>query len=139
MAGKIADIGSDAVGLDWTTDIGDARRRVGARVALQGNFDPNALFANPAAIEAEAARILAAYGHGSGHVFNLGHGISQFTPPEHAGCWWRRCIVCRGSITPPKDSRSHTALVGWARRIMSRHPAARQRQQRHVHAVLRRY
>ena len=82
---KIADIGSDAVGLDWTTDIGDARRRVGARVALQGNFDPNALFANPAAIEAEAARILAAYGHGSGHVFNLGHGISQFTPPEHAG------------------------------------------------------
>lgn len=82
---KIAAIGCDGVGLDWTTDIAQARQRVGNKVALQGNFDPNALFANPAAIEAEAARILAAYGHGSGHVFNLGHGISQFTPPENAG------------------------------------------------------
>ena len=82
---KIAAIGCDGVGLDWTTDIAQARQRVGSKVALQGNFDPNALFANPAAIEAEAARILAAYGHGSGHVFNLGHGISQFTPPENAG------------------------------------------------------
>jgi uroporphyrinogen decarboxylase len=81
---KIAAIGCDAVGLDWTTDIGEARRRVGDKVALQGNFDPTALFANPAAIEAEAARILASYGTGSGHVFNLGHGISQFANPDHA-------------------------------------------------------
>lgn len=81
----IAAIGADCVGLDWTTDIGLARARVGAKVALQGNFDPNALFAEPAAIEREVARILAGYGQGSGHVFNLGHGISQFADPAHAG------------------------------------------------------
>ncbi|HJV05830.1 MAG TPA: uroporphyrinogen decarboxylase [Chromobacteriaceae bacterium] len=80
----IAAIGADAIGLDWTTDIGQARARVGDKVALQGNMDPNTLFAEPAAIEQEASRILAAYGHGSGHVFNLGHGISQFAQPEHA-------------------------------------------------------
>ncbi|POZ61314.1 uroporphyrinogen decarboxylase [Chromobacterium alticapitis] len=81
----IAAIGADCVGLDWTTDIGQARARVGDKVALQGNFDPNALFASPEAIEREAGRILASYGQGSGHVFNLGHGISQFADPAHAG------------------------------------------------------
>jgi len=80
----IADIGCDAVGLDWTIDIGDARRRVGNKVALQGNLDPSVLFASPEVIAAEVAKILASYGNGSGHVFNLGHGISQFTPPENA-------------------------------------------------------
>lgn len=80
----IADIGCDAVGLDWTIDIGDARRRVGNKVALQGNLDPSVLFASPEIITAEVAKILASYGNGSGHVFNLGHGISQFTPPENA-------------------------------------------------------
>jgi len=80
----MADSGADALGLDWSTDIGDARSRVGARVALQGNLDPNVLFASPVAIEQEAQRILSAYGSGSGHVFNLGHGISQFVDPEHA-------------------------------------------------------
>lgn len=79
----IADAGSDAVGLDWTMDIGRARRLVGDKVALQGNIDPNVLFAPPAAIAAEACRILDAFGNHPGHVFNLGHGISQFTPPEH--------------------------------------------------------
>jgi uroporphyrinogen decarboxylase len=79
----IASIGCDAVGLDWTTDIGAARRRVGDKVALQGNLDPVALFAQPEKIAQEARTILDAYGPGSGHVFNLGHGISQFTPPEH--------------------------------------------------------
>ena len=79
----IASIGCDAVGLDWTTDIGTARRRVGDKVALQGNLDPVALFAQPEKIAQEARAILDAYGPGSGHVFNLGHGISQFTPPEH--------------------------------------------------------
>jgi uroporphyrinogen decarboxylase len=79
----IASIGCDAVGLDWTTDIGAARRRVGDKVALQGNLDPVALFAQPEKIAQEARAILDAYGPGSGHVFNLGHGISQFTPPEH--------------------------------------------------------
>ncbi|WP_374357679.1 uroporphyrinogen decarboxylase [Chitinimonas sp.] len=79
----IADTGCDAIGLDWTVDLADARRRVGERVALQGNFDPVALFAQPAAIETEVARLLESYGTGAGHVFNLGHGISQFTPPAH--------------------------------------------------------
>jgi uroporphyrinogen decarboxylase len=79
----IAGCGCDAVGLDWTTDLGDARRRVGERVALQGNMDPSVLFAPPEAIAAEARRIIDSYGPGAGHVFNLGHGISQFTPPEH--------------------------------------------------------
>jgi uroporphyrinogen decarboxylase len=79
----IAAIGSSAVGLDWTVDIGAARRRVGDRVALQGNLDPMVLFSPPTAIASQVGRVLDAYGHGSGHVFNLGHGISQFTPPEH--------------------------------------------------------
>jgi uroporphyrinogen decarboxylase len=79
----IAAIGCDAVGLDWTVDIGDARRRVGDKVALQGNLDPMVLYATPDKVAAEAGRVLAAYGSGSGHVFNLGHGISQHTPPDH--------------------------------------------------------
>jgi uroporphyrinogen decarboxylase len=80
----IATIGADAIGLDWTTDIADARRRVGDDVALQGNLDPNVLFASPEGIEKEVSRILSSYGQGSGHVFNLGHGISQFVNPDHA-------------------------------------------------------
>ncbi len=81
---SIADIGCDALGLDWTIDIGEARRRVGDRVSLQGNLDPNVLFASPDKIAAEARKVLDSYGPGdTGHVFNLGHGISQFTPPEH--------------------------------------------------------
>jgi uroporphyrinogen decarboxylase len=82
---QIADIGADAVGLDWTVNLADARRRVGTRVALQGNLDPNVLFANPDQIHAEVAKVLESFGKpqaGAGHVFNLGHGISQFTPPE---------------------------------------------------------
>jgi uroporphyrinogen decarboxylase len=77
----IAACGCDAVGLDWTADLGEARRRVGDRVALQGNLDPAVLLADAAAVEREAKAVLAAYGPGPGHVFNLGHGISQFTPP----------------------------------------------------------
>ncbi|MRW86690.1 uroporphyrinogen decarboxylase [Pseudoduganella sp. FT26W] len=83
---QLADSGADAVGLDWTVDLGQARLRTGGRVALQGNLDPAALFASPAQIRAEAERALYSYGAGGngydGHVFNLGHGISQFTPPE---------------------------------------------------------
>jgi uroporphyrinogen decarboxylase len=81
---KIAASGCDGVGLDWNVDIADARRRVGDKVALQGNLDPNVLFAPPKTIAAEATKVLTAFGAGNtGHVFNLGHGISQFTPPEH--------------------------------------------------------
>ncbi len=80
---SIADIGCDAIGLDWTIDIGEARRRVGHQVALQGNLDPGVLFASADRIADQARRVLDSYGpHSTGHVFNLGHGISQFTPPE---------------------------------------------------------
>ena len=81
---SIADTGCDAVGLDWTMDIGVARQKVGHKVALQGNMDPAVLFASPDAIHIEVERILGSYGYGSGHVFNLGHGISQHTNPDHA-------------------------------------------------------
>ncbi|NMY41884.1 uroporphyrinogen decarboxylase [Pseudomonas sp. WS 5013] len=81
---SMADTGAEALGLDWTCDIGSARQRVGDKVALQGNMDPAVLHAKPAAIRAEVARILAAYGSGNGQVFNLGHGITPEVPPEHA-------------------------------------------------------
>ncbi len=80
---SIAAVGCDAVGLDWTVDIGEARARIGARTALQGNLDPAVLLSSPAAIQREAGVILERYGPGCGHVFNLGHGISQLTPPEN--------------------------------------------------------
>ncbi len=78
----IADAGADALGLDWTIDIAEARRRVGTRVALQGNMDPAMLHASGARIHQEVETILAAYGHGNGHVFNLGHGITPDIEPE---------------------------------------------------------
>jgi uroporphyrinogen decarboxylase len=81
---SIAESCCDAVGLDWTVDIGKARQRVGQKVALQGNLDPAVLFAGPEVIAAEVESILSGFGQGTGHVFNLGHGISQFTPPESA-------------------------------------------------------
>ncbi|HUX23508.1 MAG TPA: uroporphyrinogen decarboxylase family protein, partial [Burkholderiales bacterium] len=70
------------VGLDWGVDIGGARARIGDRVALQGNLDPAVLFAPAEVVQREAEKTLAAFGFGDGHVFNLGHGISQFTPPD---------------------------------------------------------
>ena len=79
---QIADIGADAVGLDWTVNLGEARAKVGHKVALQGNLDPMVLFAGPEQIRTQAQQVLESFGPGSGHVFNLGHGISQFTPPE---------------------------------------------------------
>jgi uroporphyrinogen decarboxylase len=78
----LAQSGADALGIDWQTPLAEARRRVGERVALQGNMDPMALFGSASSIEAEARRILDAYGSGPGHVFNLGHGISQHTDPQ---------------------------------------------------------
>ena len=82
---SMADTGCDALGLDWTVDIGDARARVGDRVALQGNMDPAVLYGTPERIRQEVATILQRYGTGSGHIFNLGHGIHQFVDPENAG------------------------------------------------------
>ncbi|MTB65303.1 uroporphyrinogen decarboxylase [Providencia sp. wls1943] len=84
---EMAATGCDALGLDWTTEIADARRRVGDKVALQGNMDPSMLYAPPARIEQEVQHILAGFGQGEGHVFNLGHGIHQDVAPEHAGAF----------------------------------------------------
>jgi uroporphyrinogen decarboxylase len=78
-------LGASGVGLDWTVDIADARRRVGNRVALQGNLDPLTLLTDAATIEREATAIVRAAGPAPGHIFNLGHGIVQQTPPEHVG------------------------------------------------------
>ena len=78
----IAAIGCDCIGLDWTSSLGRARTQTEGKVALQGNLDPMALFAGPQAIRAEVKRVLDDFGGGTGHVFNLGHGISQFTPPD---------------------------------------------------------
>jgi len=78
----IAATGADAVGIDWTIEMGAARARVGDRVALQGNLDPSVLLAGPQAAREGAARVLASFGHGPGHVFNLGHGVTPATPPE---------------------------------------------------------
>ena len=87
---QIAATGADVVGLDWTTDLGQARRRVDDQVALQGNFDPMALFATPEAVATEARAVLDSFGppqradgRWGGHIFNLGHGINQHTPLEH--------------------------------------------------------
>ena len=82
---SIAASGCDAVGLDWTVDIADARARIGDKVALQGNMDPSMLYASAQRIREEVSTILAGYGEGSGHVFNLGHGIHLDVPPENAG------------------------------------------------------
>ena len=79
----MAESGADALGLDWRVNLGQARQRVGNQVALQGNFDPAALFGTPESVRAEVRRILHSYGEGSGHVLNLGHGISQHTDPEN--------------------------------------------------------
>jgi len=85
----IAASGADVVGVDWTVDLGQARKRVGANVALQGNLDPSVLFAAPEAIRGEVRRVLASFGAfardgvRNGHVFNLGHGVSQHVSPDH--------------------------------------------------------
>ena len=92
----MADMDCEVLGLDWTADLSAARHRVGGRKgtpgkALQGNLDPNVLFASPEAIEREVVQVLESFGaphtdttcSGPTHIFNLGHGISQFTPPEH--------------------------------------------------------
>ena len=86
---QMGDLDCEVLGLDWTMNLGKARAMVGDRKALQGNIDPNVLFAPPAQIQAEVARVLDSFGAphqgpgaGAGHIFNLGHGISQFTPPD---------------------------------------------------------
>ena len=93
---SIARSGCDAAGLDWTIDLGIARERVGGRVALQGNLDPATLLASPARIREEVSRILAEYGAGPGHVFNLGHGITPNVEPDHVGA----CVEAVHELSP---------------------------------------
>ena len=87
----LADTGADALGLDWTISLAQARELTGDRVALQGNFDPTLLYAKPGAIRTEVARVLADYGKGTGHVFNLGHGITPGVPPTTLAPWSTPC------------------------------------------------
>ncbi|MBL4607991.1 MAG: uroporphyrinogen decarboxylase [Pseudomonadales bacterium] len=94
---KIANTGCDALGLDWTVELNDARKRVGGQVALQGNMDPAMLYASPARIRKEVARLLESYGHGNGHVFNLGHGITPDVKPENAKAF----IEAVHELSPP--------------------------------------
>jgi len=95
-----AAIGADALGLDWTIDISAARQRVGGKVALQGNLDPSVLMTTPEIVRQEAAKVLAGFGTGSGHVFNLGHGISQFTPPDNVAA----LVDAVHELSPPYHS-----------------------------------
>lgn len=80
---EMAETGCDALGLDWMCDLGFARKAVGDKVALQGNLDPAVLRASPAVIRSQVKQILASFGQGSGHIFNLGHGVTPDIPPEH--------------------------------------------------------
>ncbi len=82
---EIAATGCDAAGVDWTCDLATARAAVDGRIALQGNLDPSLLHCDPDVLDAAVQRVLASYGHGNGHVFNLGHGITPQVPPEHLG------------------------------------------------------
>jgi len=81
---KLSKCGADVIGLDWTMDLKSVREKIGKRVALQGNLDPTVLYGNEAKIREEAKKVLASYGNGSGHIFNLGHGILPDVNPEHA-------------------------------------------------------
>jgi uroporphyrinogen decarboxylase len=93
----LAASGADALGVDWTTDLSTARLLVSDRVALQGNLDPAVLYAPPDVIRHEVGRVLASYGHGSGHVFNLGHGIHLDVLPENAAAM----VAAVHELSPP--------------------------------------
>ena len=93
----MTDTGADALGLDWTTDLADARGRVGNQVALQGNLDPSVLYASPRHIHEQVAKVLASFGKGDGHVFNLGHGIHPGIPPQHAAAM----VAAVHELSPP--------------------------------------
>ncbi|HEX7769201.1 MAG TPA: uroporphyrinogen decarboxylase [Dokdonella sp.] len=96
---SLADTGCAALGVDWTIDIGEARRRVGERVALQGNLDPAVLAASPDAIRTQVRAVIDAFGPGPGHVFNLGHGITPDIDPGHVAVLVDE--VHRSGVKPP--------------------------------------
>ena len=89
--------GADALGIDWTIGLDEARRRVGGQVALQGNLDPTALYASPERIRSEVGRVLGEFGPGEGHVFNLGHGLQPHMDPEHVGA----CVRAVHELSAP--------------------------------------
>ena len=97
----MAATGCDALGIDWTLGLADARRQVGDRVALQGNMDPCTLYASPERIREEVALVLESFGKGSGHVFNLGHGIHPEIDPDHAGVF----IEAVHELSPPYHAK----------------------------------
>ncbi|MBA2709473.1 MAG: uroporphyrinogen decarboxylase [Tatlockia sp.] len=80
---QMAETGCDTLGLDWTCDLGSARAQVGNKVSLQGNLDPSVLLSNVDCVKSKVKEVLVSYGYGSGHVFNLGHGITPDVPPDH--------------------------------------------------------
>ncbi len=82
---EMANTGCDGLGIDWTIDLHDARKKTNDKVALQGNLDPSVLYGSPANIRTEVRKVLDSYGPGPGHVFNLGHGIHQFVEPDNLG------------------------------------------------------
>lgn len=96
----MAESGAHCLGLDWTTDMGQARKRVGDKVALQGNMDPAVLLSSPERIREEVAAILASYGKGTGHVFNLGHGVTPDVDPANAGAFFEAVV----ELSPPYHS-----------------------------------
>jgi uroporphyrinogen decarboxylase len=87
----------DALGVDWTTDLATARRAVGDSKALQGNLDPSALYGSPESIRGQVGRVLESFGRGTGHVFNLGHGIHPNVPPENAAAM----VAAVHELSPP--------------------------------------
>ena len=98
---QIAATGCDCVGLDWSPDLGEARRRIGGRVALQGNLDPMVLLASPESVRRETEKVLESYGSGAGHVFDLGHGVPQLAQPENVAA-----LVAAVHELSPKFHRS---------------------------------
>ncbi|MCK4587297.1 MAG: uroporphyrinogen decarboxylase, partial [Gammaproteobacteria bacterium] len=84
---KMAATGADCLGVDWTIDLSDARKLAGDNIALQGNMDPCILYSNPDRIREEVGNVLASYGKGNGHIFNLGHGIHPKIDPENVGAF----------------------------------------------------
>jgi uroporphyrinogen decarboxylase len=100
---RIAKCGCDAVGVDWTTDIGAARQRIGEHVAVQGNLDPVVLLTNPATVDAEVRAIIARAGTAPGHIFNLGHGIMPSTPPENVAALVE-CVHAESRARLPRTS-----------------------------------
>jgi uroporphyrinogen decarboxylase len=80
---RLAEAGADVIGLDWTMDLGRARKKIGKTAALQGNLDPAVLYAPKEKIKEEALKVLESFGNGNGHIFNLGHGILPDINPEH--------------------------------------------------------